>query len=159
MHTLEPILAAHPFFAGLEERHLSLLVSCATNVRFKAGDFLLREGEEANQFYLLRSGRVSLEIFTPDRGPIVVQTIGEGDIVGWSWLVPPYRWSLDARAVDLTRAIALDGACLRGKFEADHELGYTIYKRFVPVIAQRLEATRLQVLDVHGVHARGAVVP
>jgi CRP-like cAMP-binding protein len=149
MHTLEPLLAQHPFFAGLDQRLLQILAGCATNVRFEAGQFVLREGEEADQFFLLRSGKVSLEIFAPQRGPIVIETLGEGDVLGWSWLTAPYRWNLDARALELTRAIALDGACLRGKCEADHDLGYALYKRFTPVVAQRLQATRLQLLDVH----------
>ncbi len=152
MQTLEPILAAHPFFTGLDERHLQLLVGCASNVRFNADEFLLREGQEANQFYLIRTGKVRLEIFTPERGPIAIQTIGEGDVLGWSWLMPPYRWSLDARALEPIRAIVLDGACLRGKCEADHDLGYELHKRFAPLIVQRLQATRLQLLDVYGMH-------
>lgn len=150
MRTLEPILAAHPFFLGLEERYLPLLVGCATNMRYGAGEFLLREGEEANRFYLIRGGKVRLEIFVPGRGPIAVQTIGEGDILGWSWLFPPYRWSLDAQALEPVRVIALDGACLRGKCDADHDLGYELHKRFAPIIVQRLQATRLQVLDLYG---------
>ena len=73
-----------------------------------------------------------------------------GEILGWSWLVPPYRWHFDARAVELTRAIALDGKCLREKCEEDHDLGYEVMRRFVVIIAQRLEETRLQLLDVYG---------
>jgi CRP-like cAMP-binding protein len=151
MQTLEPILAAHPFFKGLDERYLHLLVGCASNVRFDAGEFLLREGEEANRFYLIRSGKVRLEIFTPGQGPIAIQTIGAGDVLGWSWLMPPYRWNLDAQALEPVRAIVLDGACLRGKCEADHDLGYELHKRFAPLIVQRLQATRLQLLDLYGI--------
>jgi CRP-like cAMP-binding protein len=157
MQTLEPILAQHPFFAQMEARHLHLLVSCATNRRFEAGEFLLREGAEANQFFLIRSGRVSLEIDIPQRGPITIQTVGPGDILGWSWLTPPYRWSLDARALEPTRALALDGACLRDKCAEDHDLGYELFRRFAPIIAQRLEATRLQLLDLYGPLERPSV--
>ncbi|HVC82553.1 MAG TPA: cyclic nucleotide-binding domain-containing protein [Chloroflexota bacterium] len=152
MQTLEPILAGHPFFAGLSEHYLRLLVGCAANARFNADQFLLREGQEADRFYLIRSGKVRLEIFTPERGLIVIQTLGEGDVLGWSWLMPPYRWSLDAQAVELTRAIVLDGLCLRGKCEADHDLGYELHKRFASIVVQRLQATRLQLLDVYGIH-------
>lgn len=122
------------------------------NVRFDAGQFILREGEEANNFYIIRHGKVSLEIFTQDRGPITIQTIGEGEVLGWSWLIPPYHWHYDARALELTRAIALDGKCLRAKCEQDHDLGYELLKRFAYIITQRLEATRLQLLDIYGVH-------
>ncbi|GAN35232.1 MAG: cyclic nucleotide-binding domain-containing protein [Candidatus Brocadia sp. AMX2] len=151
-HTLEPYLAEHPFLKGLEPKHLKIIVGCASNVRFDAGQFILREGEEANNFYIIRHGKVSLEIFTQDRGPITIQTIGEGEVLGWSWLIPPYHWHYDARALELTRAIALDGKCLRAKCEQDHDLGYELLKRFAYIITQRLEATRLQLLDIYGVH-------
>jgi CRP-like cAMP-binding protein len=152
METLEPILAAHPFFRDLDPRHLQLIVSCAANVRFEAGQFIFREGEEANQFYLLRHGTVSLEIFVPQRGALTIQTLREGDVLGWSWLLPPYRWHFDARAVSLTRALALDGKCLRAKCEDDHDLGYELFKRFARLMTERLQATRLQLLDVYGGH-------
>lgn len=150
METLEPILAAHPFFRDLDPRHLQLIVSCAANVRFEAGQFIFREGEEANQFYLLRHGTVSLDIFVPQRGALTIQTLREGDVLGWSWLFPPYRWHFDARAVSLTRALALDGKCLRLKCEDDHDLGYELFKRFARLMTERLQATRLQLLDVYG---------
>jgi CRP-like cAMP-binding protein len=150
IHTLEPILAEHPFFKDLDPRYLQLIVGCASNVRFEAGQFIFREGDEANQFYLIRHGSASIEVFVPERGPLMIQTLGEGDVLGWSWLFPPYRWVFDARAITLTRAIALDGACLRRKCEEDHELGYELLKRFAQIIMERLQATRLQLLDVYG---------
>jgi CRP-like cAMP-binding protein len=150
IHTLEPILAEHPFFTDLNSRYLQLIVGGAPNVRFEAGQFIFHEGDEANQFYLIRHGSVSIEVFVPERGPLIIQTLGEGDVLGWSWLFPPYRWVFDARAVSLTRAIALDGACLRKKCEEDHELGYELLKRFAQIIMERLQATRLQLLDVYG---------
>lgn len=153
METLERILAEHPFFAGLDARHIQLIVGCATNVRFDAGQFIFREGEEANEFYVIRHGKVALEIFVPGRGPVTIQTLGEGEILGWSWLIPPYHWHFNARAVELTRAIALDGKCLRAKCEDDHDLGYELLKRFAHIVEQRLQATRLQLLDVYGVHS------
>ena len=153
METLERILAEHPFFKEQEARYLQLIVGCAANVRFDAGQFIFREGEEANQFYVIRHGKVALEIFAPERGPIMIETLGEGEILGWSWLVPPYHWRFNARAVELTRAIALDGKCLRTKCEEDHNLGYELLKRFAHIIEQRLQATRLQLLDVYGVHS------
>ena len=153
MQTLEPILAEHPFFKNLDRRYLELIVGCASNVRFNAGEFIFREGEEADRFYIIRHGKIALEVFAPDRGPLTIQTIGEGDVLGWSWLFPPYRWHFDARALELTRAIALDGKCLREKCEEDHDLGYELVKRFAQIIMERLQATRLQLLDVYGVHA------
>jgi len=152
METLEPVLAEHAFLRGLEPRHLKILVGCASNVRFNAGQFLFHEGEEANQFYMIRQGKVAVEIHGAKLGSIVVQTIGEGEVLGWSWLIPPYRWRFDARALELTRAIALDGKCLRTKSEEDHSLGYELLKRFSNIIVERLDATRLQLLDVYSAH-------
>jgi CRP/FNR family transcriptional regulator, cyclic AMP receptor protein len=153
MQTLEPMLAEHPFFKDLDLRYLELIVGCASNVRFDAGQFIFREGQEANQFYLLRHGKVTLEIFVPGRGSLTIQTLREGDVLGWSWLFPPYHWHFDAQAIELTRAIALDGKCLRTKCEEDHALGYELLKRFSHIMMQRLQATRLQLLDIYGVHS------
>jgi len=149
VETLEPILAQHPFLQGLEPQYLGLIVGCASNVRFNSGQFLFREGEEANQFYMVREGKVALQISTA-RQPIIIQTVDKGDVLGWSWLVPPYRWRFDARALELTCAIALDGRCLRRKSEEDHNFGYELLRRFSTIIMERLEATRLQLLDVYG---------
>ena len=150
METLERVLSAHPFFQDLERSHLALLVGCAANVRFAAGELLFRAGGEANQFYVLREGKVALEISAPGRTPIIVQTFREGEILGSAWLIPPYHWHFDARALEPTRAIALDGKCMRAKCEADHDLGYELLKRFAQIMEERLEATRLQLLDVYG---------
>ena len=149
METLEPILAKHPFLQGLEPEHLKILVGCASNMRFNAGQFLFHEGEDANEFYMIRQGKVAIQIQGAERGPITVQTIGEGEVLGWSWLIPPYRWRFDAQALELTRAIALDGKCLRTKSEEDHDLGYQLLKCFAGIIVERLEAARLQLLDVY----------
>jgi CRP/FNR family cyclic AMP-dependent transcriptional regulator len=152
MEGLDRILREHRFFAGLEERFLALVVGCAKNVRFEAGQYLFHEGGAADEFYLLRHGRVALMLTAPGRGAVSFQTIPEGEVVGVSWLIPPYRWTYDAKALELTRAIAIDAACLRGKCEADHDLGYDMMKRFLPVLVARLQATRLQILDVYGAH-------
>lgn len=147
--TLEKVITEHPFFADFESYYAGLLVSCATNVSFAAGKYILREGEEANHFYLIRQGLVALEISRPQPKPIVVDTLGEGEILGWSWLLPPYAWKFDARAAEAVRAIALDGKCLRMKCEQNHELGYELLKRFSQIMNRRLDATRIQLLDVY----------
>jgi CRP/FNR family transcriptional regulator, cyclic AMP receptor protein len=152
METLERILVEHPIFQGMHEEHLKLLVGCASNVVFEAGKFIFREGEDANQFYLIRHGKVALEVFAPERGSITIQTLGEGEVVGWSWLVAPYRWRADARVIELTRAIALDGKCLREKSEKDCCLGYELLKRFSQVMVEHLQATRFQLLNVYDAH-------
>ena len=152
MEGLERIVREHPFFSGMKEEFLELISGCAKNVRFEAGQYMFNEGQPADQFYLLRSGRVAIQISAPER-TLTVQTVGEDEIVGASWLVPPYRWGFDAKALELSRAIAMDAACLRGKCEGDHDLGYEMMKRFMPILIQRLHATRLQILDVYGVHS------
>ncbi|MCL4863720.1 MAG: cyclic nucleotide-binding domain-containing protein [Caldilineaceae bacterium] len=151
MATLEPIIAGHPFFQGFAPEHLALLVSCASNVRFAAGATIFKEAEEANRFYLIREGQVTLAVYVPGRGPLTIQTLGAGEVLGWSWLFLPYRWHFDAYADESTRAIAFDGQCLRQKCEEDHDLGYAFMQRFAQMIMQRLQATRLQLLDLYGV--------
>jgi CRP/FNR family cyclic AMP-dependent transcriptional regulator len=150
MEGLEQLLAQHPFFAGFEANLLQTLSGCARNVVFAAGDYLFREADPANEFYLIRHGRVALEILPPGQSPVVFMTLGEGEIVGASWLAAPYLWNFDARAIEQTRAIGINAQCLRGKCEADHHLGYEMMKRFLPVVIGRLHATRLQILDVYG---------
>ena len=150
MENLERYVREHPFFAGLDPALVELAAGCARNAHFDAGTLLFREGQAADEFYLLRHGSVALEIVAPARPSLVIATLHEGDLVGASWLVPPYRWNFDARATALVRAIAIDARCLREKCEADPRLGYQVLKRFLPVIVRRLQATRMQLLDVYG---------
>jgi CRP-like cAMP-binding protein len=150
MRGLEEIVEAHPFFAGLAPEHVRLIAGCARNRVFNAGQYLFHEHEAANEFFVIRHGRVALEIAAPGRTPIVFSTSREGEIIGLSWLIPPYHWLFDARAIELVRAIGIDAACLRMKCEADHAFGYDMMKRFLPILVQRLHATRLQILDVYG---------
>jgi CRP-like cAMP-binding protein len=149
MEDLKRILAEHPFFGELGERYLPLLVGCASNVRFREGEHIFREGGVADQFYLIREGTVALDVCAPRHEAITVQTVKEGDVLGWSWLVPPYRWHFDARVVEPVRAFAMDGACLRTKCENDHDLGYALMKQVAQITTQRLHATRRQMLDIH----------
>jgi CRP/FNR family transcriptional regulator, cyclic AMP receptor protein len=114
-----------------------------------AGKYVFREGEPADHFYLIRQGRVAIEISAPPRKAIIVQTLSAGDVLGWSGLVPPYQWRFHARAVESVRVLALDGKCLRARCEENHDLGYELLKRFAQVMTQRLEATRFQLLDVY----------
>ncbi len=149
MKTLETILADHPFFAGLDPRLTALVAGCGKQVRFEAGDYLYRQGDAADTFYVLRHGRVGLEL-RGAKGALLFHTDHEGDIINAAWIVPPYRCNSDARALEPSVAIALDGACLRGKCEADNHLGYELMKRFVPVLVQRMMEARVQALDVYG---------
>jgi CRP-like cAMP-binding protein len=150
VETLDELIAHAPVFAGLGSEDLTLIAGCAQNVGFDDGELLFREGEPADSFYVVRRGRVSLELHTPERGGLVIDTIEPGEVVGWSWLFEPYVWHFDARAAGPLRAIAFDGACLRGKCDDDKELGYELMKRFAQVMIDRLQLARVRLLDVYG---------
>lgn len=147
---LERILAEHPFFRDMSEHTRELIVGCTANQVFHDGASILREGDPADQFFVVRHGTVALEVHLPGRPPLVIETLGDGDVLGWSWLVPPYRVRLDARAVGLVRLLRVDARCLRAKCEEDCPLAYELYRHFLPVVAERLTAARLQLLDMYG---------
>jgi CRP/FNR family transcriptional regulator, cyclic AMP receptor protein len=154
MHqTLEVIIREHPFFKGMGDRYIQFITGCAKNACFDAGDVIFREGDPADHFYLIREGLVAVELMIPNRGFTTVQTISDGDILGWSWLLPPYRSRFGARTVRPTRVLEFDGKCLRSKCDEDHDLGYEVLKRFAGVAAERLQATRLQLLDLYAAPA------
>jgi CRP/FNR family transcriptional regulator, cyclic AMP receptor protein len=153
--SIDDQLAEHPFLRQLEGRYLHLLAAYAEPATFASGSYLLQERRPANVFYLIQEGKVALEVNGAERGQIVIETIGAGECLGWSWLFPPYTWHFSARAMETVVAIALDGRELRAKCEADHSLGYEIMKRIAGVLAQRLQATRLGLLDVYGDRKRG----
>jgi len=150
MQGLESLLAGVPFFEGVGARELETIAGCGGNVRFAAGQRLFREGDPADIFYVVRHGSVALETFVPARGPMMIETIESGEVIGWSWLFEPYRWHFDARALTVVRATAFDGACLRGKCDADPALGYLLMSRFAQVLIERLQWTRLRLLDLYG---------
>jgi CRP/FNR family transcriptional regulator, cyclic AMP receptor protein len=150
MRTIDELIAENHVFRGLQSAQLEFIAGCARNTHFDAGQLLLREGDPADTFFLIRKGTVALEIHAPGRGPLLIETLTDGDVVGWSWLFAPYRWQMDGRAVEPCSLVAFDGACLRGKCEEDHELGYQLMQRFAANVIDRLQATRLQLLDVYG---------
>jgi CRP/FNR family transcriptional regulator, cyclic AMP receptor protein len=150
MRTLDQLISDSPIFAGLAPSHLELIAGCARNQHVDADTLLLRQGEPADVFYLIRRGAVTLEVYAPGPGPLLIETLHPGDVVGWSWLFAPYRWQLDGRVTEPSELVAFDGACLRGKCDEDHELGYQLMKRFASNVVDRLQATRMQLLDVYG---------
>ena len=150
MRSLDEVLADAPFLDGLDADRIALLAGCAGNVHFRAGQTIFRQGDPADAFYVVRHGAVALEQFVPGRGPVVIETIEAGEVLGWSWLFKPYRWHFDARALTTVRATGFDGACLRGKCEDDPALGYELMGRFAQVLIDRLQWTRLRLLDVYG---------
>jgi CRP-like cAMP-binding protein len=149
MRTLEDLIAASPVFAGLDRRLLGLIAGCGMNERAPAGAMLFREGAAADRFFLIREGAIALEVSAPGRGALVIGTLDAGDVAGWSWLFPPFRWQFDGRVTEPARLVAFDAVCLRAKCETDHELGYHLMRRFAATAIERLQATRLQLLDVY----------
>ena len=150
METIEARLRELPFFAGLAPADLELIAGCGSNVRFREDELLFQEGDRADSFVVLRHGTVALETFVPGRGSVTIETLDAGEVVGWSWLFEPYRWHFDARARSLVRATRFDGECLRAKCESDPRLGYDLMSRFAQVMIDRLQSTRLRLLDVYG---------
>lgn len=144
------IIDGHPFFADMPDDLREALVCCAANERFVAGEHIFREGAEAHKFYLIREGQVAIEIEPPVRKPIILETLSAGEVMGWSWLVPPHRAAFAARAQTNVRMISFNGACLLKNMEANPALGFAVLRRFLPIIAHRLSAARLQLLDLYG---------
>ncbi|MDD4908734.1 MAG: cyclic nucleotide-binding domain-containing protein [Candidatus Omnitrophica bacterium] len=151
METLEPILRQHSFFKDIPPQYIDFVVGCTSHMVFKAGDEILKEGEPADKFYLIRSGHVAVYIAKPSE--ITIETIHENDILGWSWLIPPYRYRFSAKAVENTRVLALDGKCLREKCESNPDLGYTLLKKIISILTERLDATRVRLLDIYNINA------
>lgn len=149
MSFTDPRLAQHPFLAGLEPRLFEKVSQHAYEASWLAGQYLLREGEPARASYLIAEGEVTLEIHDPARGARRLQTVGPGEVVGWSWIIPPHRWHFDARAEQPTRVFVLEGEPLLLECEKDHELGYQLATRFLRVVQRRIEAARMQLLDLY----------
>lgn len=150
MEDLSRLLAEHPFLKGIEDHHIAFLTGCAKNVFYREGEFLFREGHPAEDLYLIRYGEVAIQAFSPGRGAFTLATLGEGDVAGWSWIVEPFLAHFDVMARTPVRALSLDAKCLREKLKVDHELGYQMLARVVMLMEHRLQATRLQLLDVYG---------
>ena len=149
MNIIESMLAEYPLFQGLEPKHLHMLARGAVEDRFEAQEYLFSEGDKANKWYVIRKGNVALETGTPPYGPITVETLEEGSVLGWSWLLPPYHWQFSARTIEPTQVIVLDGTYLRETCEDDHDFGFALAKCVIQGIVQRLEALRQRLLYSH----------
>jgi CRP-like cAMP-binding protein len=146
MEPVKKTLAQHPFLAGLDRRYLTQLNELASSRSFQDQQKIFEEGFPANACFLICKGKVGIETALMGCGDIVIQTLGPGEVLGWSWLLPPYQYHYSARALEPTQAIALDGKALRELCEQDHDLGYELMKRFAMVIVERLAATRARSL-------------
>lgn len=146
---IERVLAEHPFTHDFSASDREGLAALAQRRTYGPDEWLIREGRAADALFLIVDGLVALEVFVPERGAIRVQTVGAGEVIGWSWVVPPYRWAFDARAVMKTDAIVFEAERLRALMEQDPRLGYRILHKLLGVVAERLKATRLQLMDIY----------
>lgn len=154
--TIFDTICAHAFFAGLPAEDLELIAGCGRNQLFQPDQYLAREGEAADTFFVVRRGSIAVELQVPGQGGRILQTLHGGDIAGWSWIFPPYRWSIDLRAVEPVAVVEFDGRCLRGKCEQTPALGYRLMKRFAEIMSERVQVTRFQLLDLYGHRERAA---
>jgi CRP/FNR family cyclic AMP-dependent transcriptional regulator len=146
--TVEAIISKHPFSKGMSPHQIRLLSDCAMQVHFRANERIFSEGDPANRFYLIQTGRVGIESFVAGKGKVNIQGLEAGDVLGWSWMFPPYFWHFDARALEPTDALFLYGTPLREECESDHELGYELMKRTGELMLGRLQATRKTLLNL-----------
>ena len=150
MKTIKEILMSHPFFSEMGEDLVDYISGCAKNAHFGPNQLLTKEGDPADQFYVINKGLVTIEIHHPIKGSMKIRTLRPGEIVGFSWIFPPYRYFFNVRAEEHTSVVAINGQCIREKCDNDATLGYSIMKQFASVMAKRMYDTRLQLLDVYG---------
>ena len=149
------LLAGHAFLAGQPPEMIDLLAESAETVTFRRGVLLFREGGPAEVAYMITGGRVAIEVHAPNRGPMVVETIGAGHVVGLSWAAPPFRYQFDARVLDDVEAVAVDVSGLRAALAQNPALGFLFLDRLTGVVLERLQATRIRLLDIYGKNDAG----
>jgi CRP-like cAMP-binding protein len=149
MNQIEDLICVHPFFAGLGQEFCLFVARCGINQHYAGGQYLAHEGESAEALFLIRKGNIAVETKVPERGAVIIETLNDGDIAGWSWFFPPYLWSFDLHALTNVSVIALNARCLRDKCEDDPRLGYEIAKRLARMMTERLKNTRLRLLDLY----------
>ena len=147
--SIKEVISNQPFFKGLDDQYLQLFAGCASNKRFIEGEFLLKENQPSTQFFIIKEGKVVIELFSGNKGTIRIQTLSDGDLVGWTWLFPPYKNQFDAMALTPTKVIAFEGNCLQKKCKDDYKFGYEMLSRVTAVIIERLRNTRLQLIDIY----------
>src|SRR3954468_22412875 len=150
MEVISELLEHVPALRPLDPEHRETIAGCGSNRVFPPGEYMMREGDPADVFYVIRRGSVAIETFVPSEGQVTIETLHDGDLLGWAGLAPPYSTTFDARTLTETHAIGFDGACLRRKLDGDPALGYVVLRLFTPVIVERLQGTRIRLLDVYG---------
>ena len=143
---LSPALATHPFLHGMCDDHLAVLAQVATEVTFPAGYRLFEDGGNATRFWLIESGRVALDLQIPGDGPAVIEHVGMSELLGWSWLFPPYQWAFGAVTVTTVKAFEFDAVEVRAHCASDPELLYDLTQRIAQILAHRLRTTRVRLL-------------
>lgn len=149
MKTVAEFVHQHPLFNGMDPARVDFIAGCGSLQRFAEGELIARENQPADSFYLLLEGRAAIEVHHPNQPAVPVMTLGANDVVGWSWLIPPYRWEFDIRAVTPLRTVQFDGRCLRDKCEADTAMGFDLLRRLLATMAARVHQSRFQSLDVY----------
>jgi CRP/FNR family cyclic AMP-dependent transcriptional regulator len=150
MAAIADLIADVPVLRDLSPAQREMIAGCGAERTVPAGGYLMREGDTASAFYVVRTGVVAVETYDPLGGPQTIETLHEGDLVGWSWLFEPHRVAFDVRAILDCDVLAFDAGCLRDRLEADHAAAYDIIRVFASVVAQRLQATRVRLLDLYG---------
>ncbi|NNE63268.1 MAG: cyclic nucleotide-binding domain-containing protein [Gammaproteobacteria bacterium] len=145
--TIEDYLSNHPFFSGLDDNFLKFLADSATELTIKKGDVLFRQGKPADAFYLLRQGQISIQVPALVGPSLEIQHLGQNQLLGWSWLIPPYRWNFLARAEEDSKLLQFDGNAILTRCEEDNQFGYELFKRFASLMSERLDAARQKMMD------------
>ena len=144
------IFSKHPLFHSLPPKYVSFLEECARTSNYEAEQYLFHEGKKADNFYYIIQGKIALEIHVPGHRMVSFETIPKGHVVGWSWLMPPYSWVFDGRAVREVETVVFDGVKVRAKMEEDHEFGFLMYKYFSGIMNKRILSSRMQLMDIYG---------
>ena len=149
MTAIESLLKENLLFKDIEDKYIKEIAQCTSEVQYAAGEFIFHEGEDALNLNIIRQGKVAIEVFAPKQGAVTIETIGRNEILGWSWFIPPYRRQFDAQAIEITRVLSIEAECLRSICGKDPALGYSLMQKLVQVIVERLQATRLQLMDIY----------
>lgn len=149
MTDIKDFLKEQAFFNGLSLDMVKYIAGCGQNKHFGAGEYISKEGQPADEFYIVRSGKLAVQLHHPTKGELIIKTLNEGDIGGLSWIIPPYTMQFDLKALVSTSVVALDGKCMRGKCDEDNEMGYLLMKQAALEMNNRLMNTRIQLLDVY----------
>jgi CRP/FNR family transcriptional regulator, cyclic AMP receptor protein len=153
MNEYRSVLSAHAFLGNMKAEHLDKIAECASYIEFPQGQYVFRQGERAEHFYLILEGSVEVELFSAAGGPVVLQKVGRGSVLGWSWIIPPYLWRFDARVLQPLKTLEIDAARLRGMMAKDSGLGYEILNRFIHTVCERLESERMRLVELYASHS------